>query len=97
MDEDSPISTAVLSIVEELRGGSVSHSQLNRAAHEVDQVGRRLHGLGLGGDHEIAAALTTALSELTAAHHLREDARGAAVARVISGLKTAAANAERSG
>ena len=62
---------------------------LNRAAGGIDQLGRRLHGLGLARHDEIARCLTAAIHELAESHALAEEERAAAAGRAAGHLEAA--------
>lgn len=80
---------AVGEIVALLGENTPSHSILNHAASRVDQLGRRLYGLGLAREGEIAACFTGAIAELSASHTVAEEQRGEAVQRAVHHLQEA--------
>lgn len=96
----SPVGTnpsfieAIRSIAGALRQNPHSHTHLNRAASEIDQLGRRLHGYGLVHEGVIAGCLTEAVRELGASNALPERERAEAVLRAVGQLEAAAAHAE---
>ena len=87
---DAPSFTEAMGrITRELRDAPPTHVVLNRAAGDIDQLGRRLHGLGYARAREIADCFTAALAELDAAHALPEATRAEAVRRAIGRLEDA--------
>ncbi|MFL5539262.1 MAG: hypothetical protein ACJ8J0_09725 [Longimicrobiaceae bacterium] len=72
-----------------LREDAPSHAYLNRAAARIDDLGRRLHGLGYVRAREIADCLTAALADLAASHALAEETRAEAAHRAIGRLEGA--------
>jgi len=89
MGERAPFTGAIREIACELGEAGPTHVVLNRAAGAIDQLGRRLHGLGYVRAGEIAACLTAALADLDAAHALPDETRAEAVRRVIRRLESA--------
>jgi hypothetical protein len=81
-------------IIAELDGAEPSHTHLNRAAIDVDRLGRHLGGLGLANDREIGRAFTGAIAALASAHPVAQDKRADAVDRALAELRTALAHAE---
>lgn len=72
-----------------LRAETPSHTLLNQVALRVDQLGRRLHGLGYLRVDEIGACFTAAVGELGAAHVLPEEARVEPARRAAAHLEAA--------
>lgn len=93
MSEPTSFAGQIRGIVSELRAAGPTHSALNRASSGIDQLGRRLYGLGYVRAGEIAECFTAALAELDAAHAVAEDARAEAVRRVVGRLEEAAEHA----
>ena len=93
MTEPPSFTRALRIIASGLREGSHEHGALNRAASEIDQLGRRLHGLGYLRAREIADCFTAALAELDAAHRVPDPLRGEAVHRAAIRLDAAAGHA----
>jgi hypothetical protein len=89
MAEAPSFTEAVRGIARELRGAPPTHLALNRASSGIDQLGRRLHGLGYLRAGEIAACFTAALAHLGASHALPQEARAEAVRRAIGRLEGA--------
>jgi hypothetical protein len=89
MGEPPPFTGAVREIVAGLRDARPTHGVLNGASSGIDQVGRRLHGLGYVRSGEIADCFMAALADLDQAHGLAEEARGEAVKRVIARMEDA--------
>ena len=84
---------AVREIASGLRENAPHHTRLNRAASEIDQAGRKLHGLGLAHDREIADCFTAAIRELSASHTLPEEKRAETVRQAVSHLEAALGHA----
>jgi hypothetical protein len=85
-----------LSFVEAIRAASGElrlepHApvRLNQIAARIDQLGRRVHGLGWTRDHEIGGCLTAAVRELSRARDLPEVERTESVRQAIRELETA--------
>ncbi|MBW3628519.1 MAG: hypothetical protein KY464_04395 [Gemmatimonadetes bacterium] len=95
MMDSSAFSEAIREISRELASGSLSRSRVNRGAIGVDQLGRRLHGVGMLRDREIADCLSAAVTALGEAHLLPEEERTSSVRRAISELNAAAAYADQ--
>ena len=95
MMHPSTLSEAIREISRELASGTHSRSRVNRGAIDVDQLGRRLHGLGMLRDREIAECLNAAVSALGEAHLLPEEERTSSVRRAIAELESAAAHADQ--
>ena len=93
MSESTSFAGRIRGIVSELRAAGPTHSALNRASSDIDQLGRRLYGLGYVRAGEIAQCFTTSLAELDAAHAVEEDARAGVVRRVIDRLEEAVEHA----
>lgn len=93
MGDQPSFPEAVRALASGLREHPHSHVHLNRASSGIDHLGRRLHGLGYARDREIAACLSAALGELSAAHGLAEVERAEAVHRVAGHLDAALAHA----
>ncbi|HEX8692294.1 MAG TPA: hypothetical protein VF746_07755 [Longimicrobium sp.] len=91
MEEPPSFTGAIRTLASGLREDAHSHTHLNRAAARIDHLGRRLHGLGLLRDREIADCFTAALRELEACHGIPEEERGEAVRRAACRLDAAAA------
>jgi hypothetical protein len=91
MTAATSLTESILKIAEVLRERPPQHWLLNRAASDIDQLGRRLHGLGLAHDREIADCFTSAIGELAAAHELPEDRRPETVGRGVAQLDAAVA------
>jgi hypothetical protein len=68
---------------------------LNHAAKRVDQLGRRVHGLGWVRDHEIGGCLTAAVGELCMARDQGESDRAESVRRAVLQLEAALAHADQ--
>jgi hypothetical protein len=81
-------------IIAELDGAEPSHSDLNRAAIDIDRLGRHLGGLGLANDREIGRGFTGAIAALASAHPVAQDKRADAVSRALAELRAALAHAE---
>lgn len=80
---------AVRAVSGELRREPLSPVRLNQIAARIDQLGRRVHGLGWTRDHEIGGCLAAAVRELSQARELPEVERNASVRRAIRELDTA--------
>ncbi|HEX6748063.1 MAG TPA: hypothetical protein VF092_12285 [Longimicrobium sp.] len=93
MGEPSAFNEALRRITRELCGAPLTHVVLNRASSEIDQLGRRLHGLGYARSREIADCFTAALADLDASHALPEETRAQAVRRATARLDDALAHA----
>lgn len=93
MDAVTSFTAAVREIASGLRESDPSHPFLNRAAGEIDQLGRRLHGLGMVRDREVADCLTSAIQALDAAHTLAGTDRAETVSRAAAHLESAADHA----
>ena len=93
MSEPTTFAEQIRGIVSELRAAGPTHSALNRASSGIDQLGRRLYGLGYVRAGEIAQCFTAALADLDASHAVAEDARAEAVRRVIDRLEEAVEHA----
>ena len=89
MDGPSPFTEAIRAIAGDLRHDAHSHTHLNRAAARIDDLGRRLHGVGYVRSREIADCFTAALADLDASHALPEGTRAEAVRRAIGRLENA--------
>lgn len=83
---------AILAASDELRLEPHSAAGLSRAAGRIDQLGRRLHGLGLLRDREVAGCLTAAVWELSLARDQAEGDRAESVRRAILQLEAARAH-----
>jgi hypothetical protein len=83
----------IRAIASGLRDDALSHSHLNRAESRIDQLGRRLHGIGYVRHRAIADAFTGALRELAESHALPDETRAAAVTRAVAHLEAALAAA----
>ena len=94
MSTSESYAEAIRSIIAELRGHAPSHTNLNRAAIEIDKLGRHLGGLGLAHDRDIGACFTSAIAALAAAHPLDEEQRAAPVRQALGHLEAALAHAE---
>lgn len=81
-------------ILQALRTDPPSFTHLNRASAAIDQLGRRLHGVGYVRDREIAASLTAAYEALSASQELPEDDRRAAMLEAITHLEAALAHTD---
>ena len=80
---------AIREIADGLAAARPTHVILNRASGGIDQLGRRLHGLGYVRSREMAGGFTAALAALDASHALPEEARAEAVRRAIDHLEGA--------
>lgn len=80
---------AIRAVAGGLREDARSHAHLNRAAAQIDDLGRRLHGLGYVRAREMADCLTAALADLDASHALPEETRAEAVHRAAGHLEDA--------
>jgi hypothetical protein len=89
MDGPPSFTETIRVVAGELREDAHSHTQLNRAAARIDDLGRRLHGLGYVRSREIADCFTAALADLDASHALPEETRAEAVHRAIGRLEGA--------
>ena len=89
MDGPPSFTEAIREIASGLRDEAPSHPRLNRAAAGIDQLGRRLHGIGYVRGGDIADCFTAALRELDAAHGLADEERAEAVQRAASRLEAA--------
>jgi hypothetical protein len=89
MGEAPSFGDAIGEIANRLRGARPTHVVLNRASNEIDQLGRRLHGLGYLRAREIAECFTAALADLDGSHALAEEMRGEAVRRAAGWLEDA--------
>ena len=75
----------------ELRVGDLTPARLNHAGVRIDQLGRRVHGLGWVRDHEIGVCLTVAVRELIRARGLADLERAQAVRNSLDQLEIALA------
>lgn len=66
-----------------------THSLLNRAALQVDRLGRQLHGLRFPEEEEVAPRLFQAVQALASAHPLAEAERSGLVAEALSQMEVA--------
>lgn len=82
-------------IATHLRESALSHSVLNRAASQIDHLGRKLHGFEFSQDREIAECLTAAIRALNDSHAIPEDKRAATVAEAVLQLDFAVRHLER--
>lgn len=87
--EASSFADVIRAVSGELEEEPPSPVRLNRAAARIDQLGRRLHGLGWTRDHEIGGCLTAAVRELSRARDLPEVDRTESVRQAIRELETA--------
>jgi hypothetical protein len=92
MADRRTFSDSITEIVDGLRDRSPSYFELNRAAAQIDHLGRLLHGHGWARDREIAACLTSAIAELHTSMELPESARTETTARAIGQLEAARAH-----
>lgn len=92
-----PLSGEIEAIARDLRADPYSHTFLNRAAAKIDQIGRRLHGLGYVRDREIAACLTEAYEQLSASQEVPQVERGVRVQRAIAQMEGALAHLREGG
>jgi hypothetical protein len=81
VSEPPSFTERIRGIASALRDGGHTHVDLNRASSEIDQLGRRLHGLGYLRAREIAECFSAALADLDASHRVPEEMRGEAVRR----------------
>lgn len=86
---------AIRSVTGELREEAPSRVLLQHLAFRVDQLGRRLHGLGCIREDEVAGCLTAAVRELGIAGERSDAERTEAVRRSILQLETAVVHAEQ--
>lgn len=93
MTEPTSFAGQIRGIVSELRAAGPTHSALNRASSGIDQLGRRLYGLGYVRAGEIAQCFTAALADLDASHALPEETRPEAVRQVVDRLEEAVEHA----
>jgi hypothetical protein len=89
MDAPSSYAAAVAGIAERLRHELPSYANLNRAAGQIDHLGRLLHGLDCVRHVEIAASMMAAVAALQESTELPEPARTEGVARAVAQLETA--------
>lgn len=94
MTEPPSFTEALRGIAGALREHTPTHDRLNGAAVRIDQLGRRLHGLGFVRDREIADCFTAAVGELAEAHSFPEEERGKHVDRAAARIDAAALHAE---
>jgi len=80
---------AIREIADGLADARPTHVVLNRASSGIDQLGRRLHGLGYVRSREMADGFTAALAALDASRALPEEARAEAVRRAVGHLRGA--------
>lgn len=85
----SSFTDAVRAAADELRLEPLSPPLLNQIGARVDQLGRRVHGLGWTRDHEIGGCLTAAVSELSRAREQPEADRSETVRRALRQLERA--------
>lgn len=97
MIEPQPFADAVQEIVAGLRDHPASHGRLNRAAFDLDQLGRQLHGMGCVREQQIGESLTAAVRELGGAHELPEAERRGPVSNAIRHLESALFHLEAGG
>lgn len=97
MSAMSAFTGAVGEIARLLRENAPSHPVLNRAASQLDQLGRKLHGMGFVHDREIADCFTAAVGGLSACHALPEESRPEAVGEVVRHLEAAMSRMETGG
>lgn len=81
-------------IASQLRDDLPSHSVLNRAASQIDFLGRKLHGFGFAHDRQIADCLTAAIRVLRESHTVPEESRSTMVAEAILQLDVAVGHLE---
>jgi hypothetical protein len=84
----SSFTNSVSEIARGLRDGPPSFFHLNRAAGQIDHLGRLLHGLSFIRDREIAACFTAAIHELHESIELPETARLETIERAVRQLET---------
>lgn len=96
MDAPHSFTEALQAIAKELRENAPSHTLLNRAASQIDHLGRQLHGIGFGHDAEIANCFSAALRELGASHLLPEEQRAHTVDHAACHLDAALTHLENS-
>jgi hypothetical protein len=89
VSEPTSFAGQIRGIVSELRTAGPTHSALNRASSGIDQLGRRLYGLGYVRSREIADCFTAALADLDASHAVPEETRTEGVRRAIDRLEGA--------
>ena len=94
MSDISSFLTEIRDISGDLRLEPHSPVGLNRAAVRIDQLGRRVHGLGLAHDHEIGVCLGAAVRELTVAQGLPEAQRIESVREATRSLDAALIQAD---
>jgi hypothetical protein len=81
--EASSFADRIRVVLDELGREPLPWAHLAPAAARLDQLGRRLHGLGLARDHEIGGCLTAAVRELGRARGLPESDRAESVRRAV--------------
>lgn len=89
MSDPKSFAEQIRGIVGELRAAHATHAALNRASSGIDQLGRRLYGLGYIRSREIADCFTAALADLDASHALPEETRTEGVRRATGRLEGA--------
>lgn len=89
--EESSFADVIRDVRSELKMEPLSPVQLNRAAARIDQLGRRLHGVGWVRGHEMGGCLTAAVRELSQARGLAEVERAASVQEAMRQLDAALA------
>jgi hypothetical protein len=94
MSTSEPFAEVLRGIVAELHAAEPSHTALNRAAIDVDRLGRHLGGLGLPNDRQIGKCFTGAIAALASAHAVEQEKRTGAVGRALAELRAALAHAE---
>jgi hypothetical protein len=94
MSTSESFAHAIRGIISGLLENLPSHTHLNRAAIDIDRLGRHLGGLGLANDREIGTCFTAAIAALAPAHGVAQEKRGDAVNRALVELRAALAHAE---
>lgn len=87
MIDGSSFGDVIRAVAGELQREPPSPVHLNQAAVRIDQLGRRLHGLGWTREHEIGTSLTRAVGELSRARGLSEVERTESVREAIRHLE----------
>lgn len=87
--EASRLADALFTLAGEVRLEHHSPMGLNQLAARIDQLGRRLHGLGWTREHDMGGCLSAAVGELSRARGVPEMERTASVRDAVHQLEAA--------